>query len=171
MTRMIFKTSLFTALLIIVAFSVQAQKFGYVNSALILQSMPEVEQMRSTLEAFETQLKKQGEAKVQAYQQKEQAALQKKQRGEMTPKEEQQVTQELQAEQEAIYRFSQDMEQKILDKQAELMQPILDKVNAAIRAVAEENGYQFIFDAQSGVILYADESADVTELVKAKINM
>jgi Skp family chaperone for outer membrane proteins len=51
------------------------------------------------------------------------------------------------------------------------MQPILDKVNAAIKAVAEEHGYQFIFDAQSGVILYADESADITALVKAKLNM
>lgn len=171
MKNFILKLSIFCAAMFLTANALQAQKFGYVNSAAILATLPEVEQMRSTLEAFETQLKKQGEAKVQAYQKKEQDALQKKQRGEMTPKEEEQVTKDLQAEQEAIYKFGQEMEQKIIAKQQELMEPILKKVNDAIRAVAEENGYQFIFDAQSGVILYADESADVTELVKAKLEM
>lgn len=171
MKNFILKLSILGAVLVFNDNLLQAQKFGYVNSAAILSTLPEVEQMRSTLEAFETQLKKQGEAKVQAYQKKEQDALQKKQRGEMTPKEEEQVSKDLQAEQEAIYKFGQEMEQKIIAKQQELMEPILKKVNDAIKAVAEENGYQFIFDAQSGVILYADESADVTELVKAKLEM
>ncbi|GAB4248980.1 MAG: OmpH family outer membrane protein [Saprospiraceae bacterium] len=171
MKKLILKFSIFSAVMLLTASALQAQKFGYVNSAAILSTLPEVEQMRSTLEAFETQLKKQGEAKVQAYQKKEQDALQKKQRGEMTPREEEQVTKDLQAEQEAIYKFGQEMEQKIMAKQQELMEPILKKVNDAIKAVAEENGYQFIFDAQSGVILYADETADVTDLVKAKLEM
>ena len=127
MKKLILKFSIFSAVMLLTASALQAQKFGYVNSAAILSTLPEVEQMRSTLEAFETQLKKQGEAKVQAYQKKEQDALQKKQRGEMTPREEEQVTKDLQAEQEAIYKFGQEMEQKIMAKQQELMEPILKK--------------------------------------------
>ncbi len=63
------------------------------------------------------------------------------------------------------------MEKQLGEKQAEGMKPILEKVNTAIEAVAKEGGFQYIFDTQAGVILYADESADVTSLVKAKIDM
>lgn len=171
MKKLILKISILGAIALFSVNALQAQKFGYVNSALILSTLPEVEQAKSTLQAFETQLQKQGQAKLEAYKQKENAAAQKKQRGEMTPKEEEQVMKDLQAGQEEIYSFGQDMDQQINEKQAELMKPILEKVNTAIKAVADENGYQFIFDAQSGVILFADETADVTELVKAKINM
>jgi len=39
--------------------------------------------------------------------------------------------------------------------------------------VAKENGYTYIFDTSPGigVVLYADESTDVTALVKAKLGM
>jgi outer membrane protein len=39
----------------------------------------------------------------------------------------------------------------------------------AIKAVAEEGGYQFIFDQQ--VLLYGQESADVSTAVKAKLGL
>lgn len=89
----------------------------------------------------------------------------------MTPKEEEQVTAELQKLQEEIYAYSQKAEKEITEKQSQGMEPILKKVNDAIQEVAKEGGFQYIFDAQSGVILYADESTDVTNLVKAKLGL
>jgi outer membrane protein len=171
MMKIIVKASLLSAALFLFAGTAQAQNFGYVNSAAVLSEMPEMKQMRSTLEGFQAQLKKQGEARVAAYQQKEQAAMQKKQRGEMTPKEEEQVMADLQKEQEDIYKLGQEMEQKLTDKQNELMAPILEKVNTVINEVATEGEFQYIFDATSGVILYADASTDVTELVKTKLGI
>ncbi len=159
------------AMMFLLGGAAQAQKFGYVNSAALLNELSEVKQMRSTLEGFQTQLQKQGESKVTAFQQKAQAAEQKKQRGEMTPKEEETLAAELQKEQEDLYKLSQDLEAQVAKKQEELMTPILEKVNTAIQQVAKENSYQFIFDAQSGVILYADETTDVTALVKAKLGI
>ncbi len=149
----------------------QAQKFGYVNSGAILSELPEMKQLQSSLEAYQTILKKDGEAKVAAFQQKQEAAAQKKQRGEMTPKEEETVTAELQKLQEDLYAYGQKMEGDLAAKQQKEMEPVLAKVNIAIQDVAKEGGYQYIFDAQSGVILYADESSDVTKLVKAKLGM
>ena len=70
-----------------------------------------------------------------------------------------------------IAKFEQDMVKQIQDKRNELLQPIYDKVNAAIKSVATENGYTFIFDVGSGAILYAEESADVSALVKAKLGL
>ncbi|TAK47761.1 MAG: OmpH family outer membrane protein [Saprospiraceae bacterium] len=171
MMKIIVKASLLSAALFLFASTTQAQKFGYVNSAAVLSDMPEMQQMRSTLEGFQAQLKKQGEARVAAYKQKEQAAAQKKQRGEMTPKEEEQVGADLQKEQEEIYKLGQEMEQKLTDKQNELMAPILAKVNTAINDVAAEGQFQYIFDATSGVILYADPSTDLTNLVMTKLGL
>jgi outer membrane protein len=171
MTKTFVKTVFATVCLMLTLSVANAQKFGYVNSAAILNELPAVKQMRSTLEGFQTQLQKQGEQKVQAFQQKAQTADQKKQRGEMTPKEEEQLTAELQKEQEEIYKFGQEMEQKIAEKQQELMQPILDTVNKAIQDVAKEGSFQYVFDSQSGVILYADESTDITALVKTKLGI
>ena len=149
----------------------QAQKFGYVNSAAILSVMPEMKQLESSMKAYESILKKDGEAKVAAFQQKQEAAGQKKQRGEMTPKEEETVTAELQKMQEDLYAYSQKMESDMGEKQQKEMEPILTKVNTAIKDVAREGNFQYIFDAQSGVILYADETSDVTALVKAKLGL
>ncbi len=149
----------------------QAQKFGYVNSAAILTDMPEMKQMQSTLKAYESILKKDGEAKVAAFQQKQAAAAKKKGEGEMAPKEEETVTTELQKMQEELYAYGQKMEADMAEKQQKEMEPILSKVNTAIQDVAKEGGFQYIFDAQSGVILYADESTDVTTLVKAKLGL
>lgn len=171
MMKTFVKAGLFVAMFICAANMVQAQKFGYVNSAAILSEMPEMKQLQSSLEAYQTILKKDGEAKVAAFQQKEQAATQKKQRGEMTPKEEETVMAELQKMQEDLYAYGQKMESDMAAKQQKEMQPILDRINTAIQDVAKEGSYQYIFDAQSGVILYADESSDVTKLVKAKLGM
>ena len=89
----------------------------------------------------------------------------------MPPKEEETVMAKLQKMQEDIYAMGAEMEKQLAEKQQAGMKPILEKVNEAIQAVAAEGGFQYILDTQAGVILYADESSDVTALVKAKINM
>ena len=45
--------------------TVQAQKFGYVNSTAILAEMPEVKQMEANLEALQKQLQKKGQSMVE----------------------------------------------------------------------------------------------------------
>ncbi len=171
MMKVFLKSGILLAVALLFTNVVQAQKFGYVNSGLLVSELPEMKQLQSSLEALQTQLKKKGEAEVAKFKQEEQAAVQKKQRGEMTPKEEEEVMAKLQKMQDDIYAMGAEMEQKLAEKQQEGMKPILDKVNEAIKAVATEEGFQYIFDTQAGVILYADETADVTELVKAKMNM
>lgn len=169
--KVLFKSGILLAAFTLLTNAVQAQKFGYVNSGLLVSEMPEMKALQSELEALQTQLKKKGEAEVAKFKKKEQEAVQKKQRGEMTPKEEETVMAELQKLQDDIYAMGAEMEKQLGDKQQEGMKPILDKVNDAIKLVATEGGFQYIFDTQAGVILYADETADVTELVKSKISM
>jgi len=152
-----------------IATAVQAQKFGYVNSSAILAELPEVKQAESNLEALQGQLQKKGESMVKALQE-DFVELQKQvQAGTLAPKQQSEEEQRLQAEEQKIAKFEQNMRKQIQEKREELLSPIYEKVNDAIKAVAEENDYQFIFD--QGVLLYAEDSQNVNDLVKAKLGV
>ena len=57
------------------------------------------------------------------------------------------------------------------EKSETLLKPIRDKIQAAIDEVAKENGYTYIFDRSVGIILYAEDSTDISGLVRAKLGM
>jgi outer membrane protein len=56
-------------------------------------------------------------------------------------------------------------------KREELLKPILTKITDAVKAVAVENKYMMIFDTSSGIMLYADDTEDVTAIVKKKLGI
>lgn len=75
-------------------------------------------------------------------------------------------------EQEAeLGKYEQEMQKQLLAKRQETLQPILDKVNNIIKQVATENQFTYIFDSSAGILLYAQESMDVTALVKTKLGI
>lgn len=159
------------ATLLLATLDSSAQTFAYINSAEILAVMPEVAQMRSSLEAYQTQLQKKRQQMIQDYQQKEQTAMQKEERGELSRVQRETMMKELQELQEEIIQNDQEMRQKISKKEQELLGPLLDRVNEAIEAVAKEEGYAMIFDLTGGNILYADETSNVNDKVKAKLEL
>lgn len=148
-----------------------AQKFGYLNSNAILAEMPEVQQANANLDALRKQLQKKGQQMLQNLQTKYQDVQQRVERGELSPKQQEEEGQKLQAEEQNIAKFEQDMISQLKTKEAELLQPILDKVNDAIAAVAKEDGYTYIFDSSVGILLYADDSTDVSDKVKSKLGI
>lgn len=162
------KTS-FVLFLAVLSLPLVGQKFGYLNSAQILAEMPEVAQMNSNLEGYKTVLQKKGQQMVEEFQLKQQDAVTRKERGELSPVAEQQIMTELQNKQNEILAYEQSMQQDLAKKESELLQPILERVNEAIQLVAKENGFTYIFDVSAGVLLYADETLDVTPLVKTKL--
>jgi outer membrane protein len=147
----------------------QAQKFGYLNSASILQEMPQVKQADSQLEALQKQLQKKGQGMVEELQKSYADAQKKIESGELSPKQQEEEGKKLEAKQAEIQKFEQEMQKQVQDKRNELMTPILTTINKAIQEVAKENGYTFVFD--EGVLLYKDPAGDVTSLVRAKLGM
>ena len=148
---------------------VQAQKFGYVNSAAILADMAEVKQADANLEALQQQLQKKGQGMLEKLQTDYAEVRRKVDSGELSPIQQEEEGKRLQAEEAKIAQFEQDMIKQVQDKREELLGPIYEKVNNAISDVAKENGYQFIFD--QGVLLFAEESQDVSAMVKAKLGI
>lgn len=160
----------FVALLFVAATTTAtAQKFGYVNSAEILAEMPEMKAAESNLEGMQKQLQKKGQAMVENFQQDVAALQAKAQAGDLTPKAQQEESTKLEARQKSIADFEQTMVQDLQKKRNELLEPIYDKVNNAIKEVAEEGGYLMIFDQQ--VLLYGQDSQDVSAAVRAKLGM
>lgn len=148
--------------------SVQAQKFGYINSALFVSELQEVKTANSTLEAFQTQKAKVIENMAKKLQEKAGALDQKKQAGTISPKAYEAQMTNLQKEQEKIVQLQQTSTQELETKRNELFDPILKKVNDTFKAVAKDESLNYIFDTSTGILLYADEALDVTDLVKAK---
>jgi len=54
---------------------------------------------------------------------------------------------------------------KLFTRNLELSRPILEKINAAIETISEQDGYDMVFDAASGNIVYAQPQHDITQLV------
>ncbi len=171
--KSIMKYALTAAFGLMLTMTAQAQKFGFVNSGSILEGMPQVKEAESNLEALGKQLQAKGEKMMQDFQLKYQELERKVQAGEITPKAQETETALLEEERNKILAYDQDMQKQLGDKREALLAPILDQVKTAIDAVAKENGYTYIFDGSPGVgvILYADESTNVTALVKTKLGI
>ena len=151
--------------------AVSAQKFGYINSQQLIQQIPQVKEANSSIETLQKQYEKELENKATSLQTKYEALTRKQSQGEISPKQYDVEAGALEAERVAITKYQQEIQTNLANKSEELLKPIRDQINDAINAVAEENGYTYIFDQSIGIILYAEESADVGDLVKAKLGL
>ena len=165
------KNTFLLAILLIGTIQLSAQKFGYVNSAGLLEEMAEIKQANSNLETLQKQLQSKGQNMLKDFQLKYTDLEKKVERGELSPQEQKTAEATLQEQQQAILDYEKEIKKQLAKKQETLYKPILDKVNTAIENVAKENGYTYIFDTSPGigVILYSDTTADITTKVKAKL--
>ena len=162
---------LLVATITMVAMQVSAQKFGYIDSQQLIQSIPEVKEANSNIETFRNQLQKKGQDMIKSFQNKYAELEQKKSRGELSPMQLEEEAKKLGAEEQQIRQFDADSQQKILAKSETLLKPLREKIQNAIDAVATEQGYAYIFDQATGFVLYADTSTDISAAVRTKLGM
>lgn len=148
----------------------QNLKFGHINSQELLSLMPERDSAQVVLENYAQQLEEQLETMQVEYNNKVQQYLANQENYSDLIK--QTKEQELGDLQERITNFQTTAQQDIQQKEAQLIQPIIDKAEKAIREVAEENGFTYVFDLARGTILYfSDASQDILPLVKTKLKI
>ncbi len=171
--KLILKYTLTAILAATLSFSLDAQKIGYVDSGSLLEMMPKVKEAESNLETLGKQLQAKGQKMMQDYQTKAQDLQRRVQAGDIAPKDQEAQVAMLKDDETKIQAFDQDMQKQLSDKREALLSPILNEVKTAIQTVAKENGYTYIFDGSPGigVLLYADESTNVTALVKTKLGI
>jgi len=89
----------------------------------------------------------------------------------LTPDTQELKVKELQDLEKRILDFEATVQDKLGKKRETLYAPILEKADTAIKAVAKEGGYTYIFDASTGGLLFADESEDILDKVLAKMGI
>ncbi|MCH5239148.1 MAG: OmpH family outer membrane protein [Muribaculaceae bacterium] len=166
------KKIIFSLIMTVAAISAaSAQKFALIDMDYVLRNIPSYEMANEQLnqvslswEKEVNELSKEAEAMYKNYQ-SEMVFLsdeQKKKKEEEIVLKEKEVT-------ETRYKYF-GPEGELYKKRQSLMKPIQDDVYNAVKAVAEEKGYQVIFDrASSQSIVFASPRIDVSNEVLAKL--
>lgn len=161
---------LIVAAFFVLAFSsAQAQKFGHIDSGALLDLMPEVKSADSILTKYQKSLEDSYNSMITEYQTKL-ADFQKKEKT-MQEFEKELKQQELLDLQNRISNFQDSAQDKLQAKKQEVYAPILKKAEDAVKAVAKENGYAYVFDTSVGAVIYAQDSDNIMPLVKKKLNL
>ncbi|GAA4500805.1 hypothetical protein GCM10023172_21700 [Hymenobacter ginsengisoli] len=155
--------------------SAQAQaplKIGFTSVEYVLSQMPESKQIESDLKAYGTQLESQMKAKQTAFQTK--LDDYQKRGGAMTPVVKADTEKELQTMQQGLQEFGQTAQQSLQQKQQALLRPVLDKIQKNIDAVANEQGYTYILNSDSGsnpILLHGPKDGDVSDAILKKMGI
>lgn len=153
------------------AFGASAQKFALIDMEYILKNIPAYEMANEQLNQVSTRWQKEVETKA-----KEAETLYKNYQADMVfltdeqkkKKEEEILAKEKEATELRNKYFGPEGE--LYKKRQSLMKPIQDDIYNAIKKVADEKGYQTIFDrASSANIIYASPRIDVSNLVLEKL--
>jgi len=153
----------------IINLQAQTLKFGHVNSADLIQMMPETKAADSAQVKYRKSLEDQMKMMTAEYQNKLDSY--QKQGNMMDAAIKATREKELQDLGDRIQDFQQTAQESIQKKKEELYGPILKKAEDAIKAIAKEKAYSYIFDTSAGVVLFAQPSDDIMALVKAKMGI
>jgi len=150
----------------------QELKIGYTNVELIMDLMPEMEQIGADVQDYQAQLQTNIQTKAQDFQKKVQAYQQAAPT--MTEDARAAKEQELKKLQEDLQKYEQDAQVSYQNKLQELLAPVQQKVFNAINAVAAESNYSHVFSesaGQSPILLYTRDEDKFTELVLTKLGI
>ena len=165
------KKFLAIALIALAPLSVFSQKFGSINSADIMQLMPERQAAEAELETLQGQYREEFEYMQSEYDKKVEDY--KKQAETLPDNIRQRREQEIIDSQQKINDYLQNCDRMINEKAAQLQNDIVNKLLKAIKAVGEEGSFVCIFDTANGSVPFVSSAltTDVTEAVKAKLGI
>lgn len=159
----------FTLCAVFTAMAQTPARYGTLSRESLLQSLPEWQMARQQMDSLRVQYEREAQYNersfrrqyseyLQAQKNLPQPILLKRQR-------------DLQAAMESALAYRSQAEQLLLNAEKDLNAPILQKLDAAIRAVGIERGYDAIVNLDTSSHLYLNPSLteDATPWVKAKL--
>ncbi len=161
------------ALMLVAPAAGAQQKLGYVDSAAILQALPEYQSARQEVD----RLAAQWQAELGGLQRDVDAMERDFAARELlyTPDERTRRREEIEArvtEMEQYRRRKFGTDGELFREEQQRMRPVQQRVLEAIQTVAEENDYGFVFDRTGGMVfLYARPADNLTELVLERLGV
>ena len=149
--------------------SAQTLKFGHIDSGALIQMLPQTKQADSTLKRFGESLDSQLKGMTAEYQNKLQQYQSKT--DSLPDAIRSYKEKELSDLGQRIQDFQQSAQESIQKKKEEIYGPILKKAEDAIKEIAKEKSYSYIFDTSLGSVIYAQDSDNIMSLVKTKLGL
>lgn len=145
----------------------KAMKIAHINSAELMEGLPEVDSINKQLEG----LQKEYQSMLEAIN-KELAA--KQDYWSANPTKDPTILEIRQKEYEQLATRYQSTEQEarqvIAQKQADLYEPLFDSLKKVIQEVAVAQGYTYVLDSgEGGGMIYSDPAHDLMSAVKEKL--
>ena len=147
-----------------------AQKFGHLNSADIIQVMPEYTTAQTELQKLEKQYS--DELKMMETELSKKSEEYEAQKATLPANIQQRRERELQELYGRMQQYYQQSQQELAQASQEKMAALTEKITKAIKEVGVAGGYLYIFDVASGIPYISETlSTDVTAQVKAKLGI
>jgi outer membrane protein len=165
----VFKTAVAGVALVISSFTATAQKVAHIDLDSLISLMPESKVAQQAVQDYAKQLEQQVTAmqtelqtKYEAYQagSKDMAELVRASK-----------EKELNDLNQRITDFQQQAQSDYQKKSAELSKPVYEKAKKAIDQVAKDNGYKYVLDTSTGLVLYSEPTDDILNLVIKKLGI
>src|SRR6056297_2210676 len=145
-------------------------KFGHINVSELMGMMPERDTIRQQLQDYQRMLQNEIQTLQQEYSQKLQSYQENQ--ADFSDLVRRSKERELQDMQQRIQEFQSTAQQDFQQKQQELMQPLMTRIDSAIKAVGQDNGFIYIFDTSAGAVVYkSQQSQDVMPLVREELGL
>ncbi|MBQ2435446.1 MAG: OmpH family outer membrane protein [Bacteroidaceae bacterium] len=161
---------LIAILFLMAPLAIFAQKFGHLNSADIIQVMPEYTAAQTELQKLEKQYS--DELKMMETELSKKSEEYEAQKATLPANIQQRREQELQELYGRMQQYYQQSQQELAQASQEKMAALTEKITKAIKEVGVAGGYLYIFDVASGIPYISETlSTDVTAQVKAKLGI
>ncbi len=144
-------------------------KIGYIDSNELLELMPEKDSVEARLMEYQASLEDQIANMLTEYQTKVQNYRDNV--ATMSDIIKQTKEKEITDLETRIQQFQQTAEMDFQNKQGELYNPLFEKARRAIKEVAQEQGFTYVFDISMGTVLYYESGTNVLPFVKKKMNL
>jgi outer membrane protein len=165
----LFKLAVVSALFILSSFTANAQKIAHINLDSLIGVMPETKVATQAVQDYAKQLETQVTAMQTELQTKyEDYQLHQKDMPELVRASKEKELNDLN---QRIQDFQQQAQQDYQKKSAELSKPVYDKAKKAIDQVAKDNGYKYVLDTSTGVVIYNEPGEDIFNLVIKKLGI
>ncbi|WP_411274056.1 OmpH family outer membrane protein [Daejeonella sp.] len=152
------------------------QKFGHINSADLLQSMPEMKTADATFQTFAKQkqtalelMDAERTKKITLYNDKSKMISEANK--ETLGKEIEGLVKEIQDMEKRITETQEKSQEELTTKRTEIYQPVFKKAEDAVKIVAKEKGYAYVFDISQPGVVYFDGGEDLLAAVKTKLGI
>ena len=152
------------------------QKFGHINSADLLQSMPEMKTADATFQTFAKQkqtalelMDAERTKKITLYNDKTKMISEANK--ETLGKEIEGLVKEIQDMEKRITETQEKSQEELTTKRTEIYQPVFKKAEDAVKVVAKEKGFAYVFDISQPGVVYFDGGEDLLAAVKTKLGI